>query len=182
MNKDENIKVKIWKYPGASSIDILDHIKLSLRKAPEQIIIHASMNDISGSSVSYEPEVSDNCVNKALKHFKTNHPQCVSLGYLNINSVRNKLYGISPLIEHNIDIFALAETKLDSLFPESQFLLEGRKKPYRFDVSSRKGGLLVYVYKNIPSKYLRSFHLPNDIQVITIEVNLKQRRLLVVSI
>ena len=56
------------------------------------------------------------------------------------------------------------------------------KKPYRFDVSSRKGGLLVYVNKNIPSKYLRSFHLPNDIQVIPIEVNLKQRKLLVVSI
>ena len=56
------------------------------------------------------------------------------------------------------------------------------KKPYRFDVSSRKGGLLVYVNKNIPSKYLRSFHLPNDIQVILIEVNLKQRKLLVVSI
>ena len=56
------------------------------------------------------------------------------------------------------------------------------KKPYRFDVSSRKGGLLVYVNKNIPSKYLRSFHLPNDLQVIPIEVNLKQRKLLVVSI
>ena len=56
------------------------------------------------------------------------------------------------------------------------------KKPYRFDISSRKGGLLVYVNKNIPSKYLRSFHLPNDIQVIPIEVNLKQRKLLVVSI
>ena len=27
----------------------------------------------------------------------------------------------------------------------------------------------------IPSKYLRSLHVPNDIQVIHIEVNLKQR-------
>ena len=85
-------------------------------------------------------------------------------------------------MEHNIHIFALAETKLDSSFPESHFLLEGMKKPYRFDASSRKGGLLVHVIKNIPSKYLRSFHLPNDIQVIPIEVNLKQRKLLVVSI
>ena len=50
MNKDENIKVKIRKYPGASSIDILDHIKPSLRKAPEQIIIHAGMNDISNNT------------------------------------------------------------------------------------------------------------------------------------
>ena len=35
MNKDENIKVKIRKYPGESSIDILDHIKPSLWKAPD---------------------------------------------------------------------------------------------------------------------------------------------------
>ena len=47
MNKDENIKVKIRKYPGASSIYISDHIKPSLRKAPEQIIIHVGTNDIS---------------------------------------------------------------------------------------------------------------------------------------
>ena len=47
MNKDENTKVKIRKYPGASSIDILDHIKPSLWKAPEQIIRHAGTNDRS---------------------------------------------------------------------------------------------------------------------------------------
>ena len=56
------------------------------------------------------------------------------------------------------------------------------KKPYRFDVSSRKGGLLEYINKNISSKYLWSFHLPNEIQDIPIEVHLKQRKLLVVSI
>ena len=50
MNKDGNIKVKIRKYPGASSIDILDHIKPSLRKAPEQIIIRAGTNDISNNT------------------------------------------------------------------------------------------------------------------------------------
>ena len=50
MNKDENIKVKIRKYPGASSIDTLDHIKPCLRKAPEQIIIHAGTNDISDNT------------------------------------------------------------------------------------------------------------------------------------
>ena len=106
---------------------------------------------------------------------KTNHPQCVSLEYLNINFVWNKFHIIPHLIEHNIDIFAIAETKLDSPFPENQLLLEGTKKPHKFDVSSRKGGLLAYVNKNIPSKYLRSFHLPNDIRVIPNKVNLKQR-------
>ena len=50
MNNDENTKVKIRKYPGASLIDILDHIKPSLWKAPEQIIIHAGTNDISSNT------------------------------------------------------------------------------------------------------------------------------------
>ena len=40
----------------------------------------------------------------------------------------------------------------------------------------------MYLIKDIPSKYLRSPHLPNDIQVIPFEVNLKQRKLLVVLI
>ena len=72
------------------------------------------------------------------------------------------------LIEHNS-------------FSESQFLLDGMKKPYRFHVGCRKGGLLVYANKDIPSKYLRSFHLPQVRQVIPIEVNLNKRELLVVS-
>ena len=50
MNKDEIIKVKIRKYPGASSIYISDPIKPSLRKAPEQVIIHAGTNDISNKT------------------------------------------------------------------------------------------------------------------------------------
>ena len=50
MNKDENTKVKNQKYPGASSIGILDHIKPNLQKAPEQIIIHAGTNDISNDT------------------------------------------------------------------------------------------------------------------------------------
>ena len=50
MNEDENIKVKIRKHPGASSVNILDHIKPSLAKAPEQIIIHAGTNDISNNT------------------------------------------------------------------------------------------------------------------------------------
>ena len=40
----------------------------------------------------------------------------------------------------------------------------------------------MYVNKNISLKYLPNFHLPNDIQAIPIEVHLKQRKLLVLSI
>ena len=104
------------------------------------------------------------------------------MGYLNINSVRNKFFSIPHLIDSNIDIFTIAETKLDSSFPDSQFLMPGMRKPFRLDVTSRKGGLLVFVNNDIPCKYLRNFYLPRDIQAILIEINLKQLKLLVVSI
>ena len=34
-------------YPSTSSTDILDHIKPSLRKEQDQIIIHAGTNDLT---------------------------------------------------------------------------------------------------------------------------------------
>ena len=39
------------------------------------------------------------------------------------------------------------ETKLDSCFLESQFLLEGMKKPYRLEVSAKKDDKLVFINK-----------------------------------
>ena len=47
----------------------------------------------------------------------------------------------------------VAETKLDSSFSENQFLLEGINKPYRLDVSAKRGAKLVVVNKDIPTKY-----------------------------
>ena len=115
----------------------------------------------------------------------------MSLAYLNVNSIQNKFSSIPHLIDNNLDISAIVETKLDSSFPESQFILPGMRKPFRLDVTSRKDGLLAfanndirskYVNNDIPSKYLRSFHLPGDIQAIPLEINLKQRKLIVISI
>ena len=46
LNKNADINIKIRKYLGASSNDILDHIRPSLRKEPDQIIIHEGTNDL----------------------------------------------------------------------------------------------------------------------------------------
>ena len=129
-----------------------------------------------------QSEQSKICIIKELRNNKLSHRKCVSLEYLDINSIWNKFSSIPHFIDSNLDIFAIAETKLDSSFPESQFILPGMRKPFRLDVTSRKGGLLVFVNNDIPSKYLRSFHLPGDIEAIPFEIKLKQRKLLVVSI
>ena len=48
LKKDkENILVKVRKYPGATSTDIVDHLKPTLRKKPSEIIIHTGTNDIT---------------------------------------------------------------------------------------------------------------------------------------
>ena len=44
LNKITDINIKIRKHPGASSTNILDHIRPSLKKEPDQIIIHVGTN------------------------------------------------------------------------------------------------------------------------------------------
>ena len=45
LKKNADINIKILKYHGVSSVNILDHIKPSLKKEPDQILIHAETND-----------------------------------------------------------------------------------------------------------------------------------------
>ena len=82
----------------------------------------------------------------------------------------------------NVDILCITETKLDPSLPNSQFLISGFHKPLRMNVSSRRGGLLVYVKSSLPSKMLTKFNLPNNIQIRLFELNLRRDKWLFVSI
>jgi len=119
---------------------------------------------------------------KNLITLRAKHPNNITIGYLNINSVRNKLDCLTEYLKNSLNILALAETKIDSSFPDSQFLINNMKKPYRLDVTDKKGGLLVYVDKNLPSRLLSLFKLPVDIQAIPIEVASAKQKWLIVSI
>ena len=50
MNKANLFHIKVQKYPAASSVDLIDYLKPSLRKAPDEIIIHAGTNDITSNA------------------------------------------------------------------------------------------------------------------------------------
>ena len=43
------------------------------------------------------------------------------LGYLNVNSIRNKFESIADVIQGASDIFLLLETKIDESFADKQF-------------------------------------------------------------
>ena len=78
------------------------------------------------------------------------------------------------IIQGNVDILVVTETKLDSIFPNYQFLIEGFSQPYRMDRNRNGGGVLIYVREDIPSKELKKHIFPDDIEGIFIEVNLRK--------
>ena len=89
---------------------------------------------------------------------------------------------MSSLISENVDISIVAETKLDSSFPTTQFVIPGFHHPFRLDINRRSGGLLVYVKGSIPARVLTSFSTPADTQTIVFEINLRKEKWLFVAI
>ena len=86
------------------------------------------------------------------------------------------------MISKNVDILSVAETKLDASFPNSQFLIPGFHEPMRLDITSKRGGMLVYIRSSLPSKIMSNFKLPENNQAIPFELNLKKGKWLLVSI
>ena len=110
------------------------------------------------------------------------NPKNIIFSYININSIRNKFDNLCDLILKNIDILSVTETKLDPYFSNSQFLIPGFHEPMRLDVTSKRGGMLVYIKSSLPSRIMSNFKLPKNIQVIPFELNLRKEKWFFVSI
>ena len=117
-----------------------------------------------------------------MKVLRNDNPSNLNFCYLNINSVRNKFTDLKTIINGNVNIISIAETKLDGSLPCAQFILDGYHTPYRLDVNSKNGGLLVYVKSSIPSRSLSCNEDCNSIQAIPFEINLRKEKWLVISI
>ena len=86
------------------------------------------------------------------------------------------------MIDENIDIICISETKLYDSFPASNFLIPGYSSPFCLDVSSTSGGILVFIKENIPSKLLTKLTIPSNLQILPIEVNLRKTKWLILPI
>ena len=118
----------------------------------------------------------------SLDSMRTKNHSGLIIAYLNINSIRNKFEFLKPLIADNVDVLAVAETKIDETFTTSQFLLDGFSKPVRFDRNKHGGGLLIYVKEGVPFKELSVYKPPKDIECGIIEISLKKQKWLLFSI
>jgi len=92
------------------------------------------------------------------------------------------LDSLGTLVSDEVDILAIAESKLDDSFPISSFQLHNFKSPYRLDITDQSGGILVFVRSNIPSRQLTNYKYPKDIQIIPMEINLRKRVWLILNI
>ena len=67
----------------------------------------------------------------------------VTIGVLNVNSLRNKIGAVQELITNNIDICLLSETKIDESFPNQQFNISNYKI-FRRDRNKHGGGIILH--------------------------------------
>ena len=86
------------------------------------------------------------------------------------------------LINKKVDILCITETELDETFTGDEFILNNFKKPYCLDKSRDSGGLLVFVSSEIPSRPLTEYKIPENLQAIPFEINLKNKKWLIVSL
>ena len=71
-----------------------------------------------------------------LGNLRSKNPKNIIFSYININSIRNKFENLCDIVGNNVDVLSIAETKLDSSFPNARFLLPGFHKPLRLDINN----------------------------------------------
>ena len=95
--------------------------------------------------------------------------------HLNINSVRKKFEALAYIIDNNIDLLLISETKLGDSSPTVQFQMKGFSVPYRYNRNGKGAGLLLYIRENIQSNLLISKSKCN-IETLSVAVNLRKRK------
>ena len=76
----------------------------------------------------------------------------------------------------------VSETKIDISFSTSQFVIQGFAALFRLYRTNTGGGILVYVWDDVPSKLLNFSYVFSDGECLAIEVNLcKTKWLLICS-
>ena len=82
--------------------------------------------------------------------------------------------------ENTFDIFLACETKIDFSFPTQQFSIP-EYRIFRKDRNARGGGLLFYVNQNLNCKVLNKYPMPQDLEILILELKLSKTNWLVIG-
>ena len=123
----------------------------------------------------YKNERFDSGYNQ-LKDIKLKNINRISIGQININSLRNKFEFLNSMVNGFVDILLITECKLDDSFPTAQFHMQGYSSPFRLDRNSYGGGILLYVREDIPAKPISNRSFDKDIEAMFVEINLRKKK------
>ena len=134
------------------------------------------LTDLTSSSLDENPNFITNEPKRILTKLKKENYNKLVLAQLNINSIRNKFVELKSLVTGFIDILILTETKIDDIFPSSQFLIDGYSIPYRLDRNAHGGGILIYIRNDIPSKLSKNHNIDGKIEGMFVKLNFSNRK------
>ena len=135
-----------------------------------------SLNKNNFAEERFENDIFSSVPGKKLQNAKN-----VTIGPLNVNSLKNKIGAVQELITNSTDMCLLPETKIDESFPNQQFNISNYKT-FPTERNKHGGGLLFYINENIPCKLINDEIIPSDIEMITFEVLVKTRKWLCIGL
>ena len=86
------------------------------------------------------------------------YPRTPLIGYLNINSLRNKIVDVREVFgKLQLDFFVLSEAKLDDSFPSAQFYIENFEIRNWRDRDKNGGELIEFVGNGFITKKIKEY-------------------------
>ena len=79
------------------------------------------------------------------------------------------------IINNEIDVLMILETKIDNNFPISRFTMTGYSIPFRLDRASHGSGILLFVREDIPCKIIKT-DCDADFEGTFVEINLRKKK------
>ena len=117
-----------------------------------------------------------------LKKLRNTNINRLVTAHLNINHVLGKFDQLEQIIQDNIDILILSETKLDKTFSSNMFNIDGYSLPFRRDRDKNGGGVLVDVKEGIPCRELKTSPGTANIEGIFLEINFRKSKWLLFAV
>jgi predicted transport protein len=173
------VKKKTSKRAKGNTVTLSDVVAVPTSGAPD-VVVSVSEPDTMADIDSVPAFRENDCVSH-LKQLRVQNIGNIIIAHQNINSLPNRFDFLVHTIDKNVDILILTETKLDDTFPENQFLINGFKKPYRKDRNKFGGGVMIYVRDDIPSQEKDKFKLPDGVEGIIVEINLRKSKFLLIG-
>ena len=97
------------------------------------------------------------------------------IGYLNVNSIRYKFHELREIFDDKlVDIFTIAETKIDSSFNSNLFSADGYKLDRR-DRNAHGGGIMTFIRSDLPVRRRPDLEC-NSVETLCFELEMGRRK------